>query len=134
MRDTDDGSTGRDGGGDPAGAGAETDEEGGCPKCGRVDVETATVAATGGGLSALMDVQNQYFSVVTCRTCDYTEFYGGRREERYVDLFLGREWVPPAERETAAKKADGPVHYCGSCGATVDAETTACPGCGRTFE
>ena len=106
----------------------------GCPKCGRVDVETATVAATSGGLAALMDVQNQYFTVVQCRTCEYTEFYGGRNEERYVDLFLGREWTPPDERTTAELRSDGPVHYCGSCGATVEADASDCPGCGRTFE
>ena len=59
---------------------------------------------------------------------------GGRHEERYVELFLGRDWLPPEEHETARKKSDGPVHFCGSCGATVDADAPACPGCDRTFE
>lgn len=112
----------------------EAGEEGGCPKCGRVNVGTTMVAATSGGLSALADVQNQSFTVVTCGTCEYTEFYAGRREDRYVALFLGREWIPPEERETARKKSDDPIHFCGSCGATVDADAMACPGCDRTFE
>lgn len=128
MRDTDGGPTDEDDGDD-------SDPEGdGCPKCGRVDVETSTVAATSGGLAALANVQNRYFTVVTCLTCEYTEFYAGRRQERYVDLFLGREWVPPDERKTASKKSNGPVYFCGSCGATVGADATACPGCDRTFE
>lgn len=114
---------------------SDTDSvDGGCPKCGEVDVETGTVAATSGGLAALADLQNRSFTVVRCLTCDYCEFYGGRSSERYVDLFLGREWVRPGERETANKKSDGPVHYCGSCGATVDGDAADCPNCGRTFE
>ena len=46
-----------------------------CPKCKGTDFETDTMAATGGGWTKILDVQNKKFTTVTCANCKYTEFY-----------------------------------------------------------
>ncbi len=46
-----------------------------CPKCGNTHCEIDTIAATGGGLSKIFDVQNKKFTTVTCNRCKYTELY-----------------------------------------------------------
>ena len=46
-----------------------------CPKCGNSAYETDQFAATGGGLSKFLDVQNKKFTTVTCKNCKYTELY-----------------------------------------------------------
>ncbi len=49
-----------------------------CPKCGNKECEIDQMAATGGGLSKIFDVQNKKFTVVTCTRCKYSEFYKGQ--------------------------------------------------------
>ena len=46
-----------------------------CPKCQNADFENGQFAATGGGLSKFLDVQNKKFTTVTCTRCKYTEIY-----------------------------------------------------------
>jgi uncharacterized protein len=46
-----------------------------CPKCGNTAYETDQFAATGGGLTKFLDVQNKKFTTVTCKQCKYTELY-----------------------------------------------------------
>lgn len=46
-----------------------------CPKCGNTTYETDQFAATGGGLTKMLDIQNKKFSTVTCMRCKYTELY-----------------------------------------------------------
>lgn len=65
--------------------------ENGCVKCGSTDAETKDVAMTGAGLAKMFDVQNNHFTVVSCKNCGYSEFYkkdsslGGN----ILDLFFG---------------------------------------------
>ncbi|MFC1898515.1 zinc ribbon domain-containing protein [Candidatus Cloacimonadota bacterium] len=46
-----------------------------CPKCGNAAYETDQFAATGGGITKFLDVQNKKFTTVTCTQCKYTELY-----------------------------------------------------------
>jgi predicted nucleic-acid-binding Zn-ribbon protein len=46
-----------------------------CPKCNNSGYETDQFAATGGGLSKFLDVQNKKFTTVSCTQCGYTELY-----------------------------------------------------------
>ncbi len=49
-----------------------------CPKCGNKECEIDEMAATGGGLSKIFDIQNRKFTVVTCTKCKYSELYKGQ--------------------------------------------------------
>jgi predicted nucleic-acid-binding Zn-ribbon protein len=113
---------------DPADA-----DDPGCPKCGHDDPTTDRIAATGAGLPALVELQNKPFTVVRCDQCGYCELYSGPTERVCIDLFLGREYVPPGETDVAEKRGDGPVYHCSMCGATADEHATVCPGCDRSF-
>jgi uncharacterized protein len=46
-----------------------------CPKCKNTEFETDQFAATGGGLTKFLDIQNKKFTTVTCTRCKYTEIY-----------------------------------------------------------
>lgn len=46
-----------------------------CPKCNNTVYETDQFAATGGGLTKFLDVQNKKFTTVSCTKCGYTELY-----------------------------------------------------------
>lgn len=46
-----------------------------CPKCKHTEYETDTFAATGGGWTKILDVQNKKFTTVTCTQCKFTELY-----------------------------------------------------------
>jgi predicted nucleic-acid-binding Zn-ribbon protein len=46
-----------------------------CPKCGNATYETDQFAATGGGLTKILDIQSKKFSTVSCLRCHYTELY-----------------------------------------------------------
>ena len=46
-----------------------------CPKCSNTSYETDQFAATGGGLTKILDIQNKKFTTVTCNQCKYTEIY-----------------------------------------------------------
>jgi uncharacterized protein len=46
-----------------------------CPKCGNTAYETDQFAATGGGITKFLDIQNKKFSTVSCTRCRYTELY-----------------------------------------------------------
>ena len=46
-----------------------------CPKCRNNEFETDQFAATGGGLTKFLNIQNKKFTTVTCSRCRYTEMY-----------------------------------------------------------
>ena len=46
-----------------------------CPKCDNKSCDIDQMAATGGGLSKMFDIQNKKFTTVTCTHCKYTEFF-----------------------------------------------------------
>ena len=46
-----------------------------CPKCGNTVYETDQFAATGGGLTKILDIQSKKFTTVSCTRCKYTELY-----------------------------------------------------------
>lgn len=60
-----------------------------CPKCDNDEFDTDRMAATGGGLSKIFDVQNKKFSTVSCTRCGFTELYraGVGKMENILDLF-----------------------------------------------
>ncbi|WP_101846675.1 zinc ribbon domain-containing protein [Halobacillus sp. Marseille-P3879] len=63
----------------------------GCIKCGSTDADSKDVAMTGTGLSKLMDVQNNQFTVVFCKNCGYSEFYNKQasKASNIFDFFFG---------------------------------------------
>ncbi len=65
--------------------------ENGCVKCGSTDAESKDVAMTGSGLSKMFDVQNNQFTVVSCKKCGYSEFYkkDSSLGSNILDLFFG---------------------------------------------
>ena len=67
------------------------DEHKGCPKCGSRNAGTTEIAATGTGLSRLLDVQKNEFTVVYCKNCGYSEFYykPASKASTILDLFFG---------------------------------------------
>ncbi len=65
-----------------------------CPKCGNSNCIIDGMAATGKGMSRLMDVQTNRFTTVSCNKCGYTEFYkdnilGGLTGSDILDVFFG---------------------------------------------
>lgn len=64
-------------------------EESGCPKCGHDEAEVDKIATTGTGPTALFDLQNRFFQIVSCKQCGYTEFYRDQDRNVVIDLFLG---------------------------------------------
>ena len=46
-----------------------------CPKCQNKKFETDHFAATGGGFTKFLNVQNKKFATVSCTECKYTEIY-----------------------------------------------------------
>ncbi len=48
-----------------------------CPKCHNAVCETGEIRASGGGISAYLNMENKKFATVTCNQCGYTEFYRG---------------------------------------------------------
>jgi predicted nucleic-acid-binding Zn-ribbon protein len=46
-----------------------------CPKCRRSGGEVKRFAATGTGLTKLMDIQHNKYIAVSCRYCGFTELY-----------------------------------------------------------
>jgi len=61
----------------------------GCVKCGSLDAGQKEVAMTGTGLSKLMDLQHNTFTVVFCKKCGYSEFYTRKSSTgmNLLDLF-----------------------------------------------
>ncbi len=66
-------------------------EEQGCVKCGSTDADTKDVSMTGSGLSKMMDIQNNKFTVVSCKNCGYSEFYNknASKASNVFDFFFG---------------------------------------------
>ena len=66
-------------------------EEKGCVKCGSTDADTKDVSMTGSGLSKMMDIQNNKFTVVSCKNCGYSEFYNknASKASNVFDFFFG---------------------------------------------
>ena len=60
-----------------------------CPKCDNRQFETDQFAATGGGLTKFLDIQNKKFTTVTCTRCKYTEIYKGETSAlgNFFDFF-----------------------------------------------
>lgn len=46
-----------------------------CTKCKQHGAEVKRIAATGTGLSKLLDLQHNQFITASCRNCGYTEIY-----------------------------------------------------------
>lgn len=46
-----------------------------CPKCRNLGASTKRIAATGTGLSKILDIQHNEFIAVSCVRCGYTELY-----------------------------------------------------------
>ncbi|GGD01159.1 hypothetical protein GCM10007216_34810 [Thalassobacillus devorans] len=63
----------------------------GCIKCGSTDADTKDVAMTGSGLSKMMDLQHNKFTVVYCKNCGYSEFYNKKASAagNIIDFFFG---------------------------------------------
>lgn len=63
----------------------------GCVKCGSRNASTKDVAMTGTGLSKMFDVQHNQFTVVSCNSCGYSEFYNKNSStgSNILDLFFG---------------------------------------------
>ena len=62
----------------------------GCPKCGHTDAEVDSIAAAGGGLSKLFNIQNRGFQTVSCTNCGYTELYQSDvGTSDLLDVFFG---------------------------------------------
>ncbi|UOQ44395.1 zinc ribbon domain-containing protein [Halobacillus salinarum] len=63
----------------------------GCVKCGSQDAGQKDVSMTGSGLSKMLDVQNNKFTVVYCKKCGYSEFYNQQASKgsNILDLFFG---------------------------------------------
>ncbi|KHE72935.1 zinc ribbon domain-containing protein [Halobacillus sp. BBL2006] len=65
--------------------------ESGCIKCGSTDADQKEVSMTGSGLSKMLDVQNNKFTVVSCKNCGYSEFYNQKasKASNILDFFFG---------------------------------------------
>lgn len=46
-----------------------------CSKCKNSGAKVKRIAATGTGLSKLLDIQHNHFVAVSCKNCGYTEIY-----------------------------------------------------------
>ena len=46
-----------------------------CPKCRRSGARVRRFAATGRGLTKIMDIQHNKYIAVSCRYCGFTELY-----------------------------------------------------------
>jgi predicted nucleic-acid-binding Zn-ribbon protein len=46
-----------------------------CPKCRRSGAEVKRFAATGTGLTKIMDIQHNKYIAVSCQYCGFTELY-----------------------------------------------------------
>lgn len=65
--------------------------EQGCIKCGSTDADQKEVSMTGSGLSKMLDVQSNKFTVVSCKNCGYSEFYNqnASKTSNILDFFFG---------------------------------------------
>jgi len=54
-----------------------------CQKCKQTGAEVKRIAATGTGISKMLDIQHNQFLAVSCRNCGFTEIYNpGMLEEK----------------------------------------------------
>ncbi len=62
-----------------------------CFKCGHPKHEEHQLRASGGGFSALFDIQTEKYRVITCQRCKYSEMYQGTVGAGQVaaDLLVG---------------------------------------------
>lgn len=66
-----------------------------CAKCKHHGAETRRIAATGSGISKLLDIQHNQYLAVSCRNCGYTEIYdpkvleGKRTLGTVLDVLFG---------------------------------------------
>ncbi len=66
-----------------------------CPKCGKHGASVKRFAATGTGLSKLLDLQHNTFLAASCTNCGFTEIYnpeiieGKSNLGNVLDLFFG---------------------------------------------
>ncbi|MCH7728818.1 MAG: zinc ribbon domain-containing protein [Planctomycetes bacterium] len=49
-----------------------------CSKCAHKEAKIKRIAATGTGLSKLIDLQHNHFLVVSCANCGFSELYDER--------------------------------------------------------
>jgi uncharacterized protein len=62
-----------------------------CPKCSGRDWDVGEIRASGGVWSSILDVENKYFTHLTCTKCSYTEFYKVRSSDlaSITDFIIG---------------------------------------------
>jgi hypothetical protein len=66
-----------------------------CAKCNQRGATAKRIAATGAGLSKLLDIQHNQFVTLSCRNCGYTEVYnpemleGKRSLGSILDVIFG---------------------------------------------
>ena len=66
-----------------------------CAKCDQRGAAAKRIAATGAGLSKLLDIQHNQFVTLSCRNCGYTEVYnpemleGKRSLGSILDVIFG---------------------------------------------
>lgn len=48
-----------------------------CAKCGSDRYETDSITTTGSTFSKFFNVQNRKYNAITCKNCNFTEFYKG---------------------------------------------------------
>jgi len=58
-----------------------------CPKCKNNEYETDQFAATGGGFTKIVDIQNKKFNTITCNRCRFTEVYKAGKSGTLEDVF-----------------------------------------------
>ncbi|MEJ2618705.1 MAG: zinc ribbon domain-containing protein [Candidatus Thiodiazotropha sp.] len=46
-----------------------------CPKCSHNEYKENQIRSSGGGFSALFDIQTEKYRVITCQRCNYSEFF-----------------------------------------------------------
>lgn len=62
------------------------DADRGCPKCGCPETHVSEMRTEGGTASAVMDINAQFFRVVSCKGCGYSELYRDRRGHGSRDI------------------------------------------------
>ena len=57
-----------------------------CSKCNDNQYSTTQIRTTGSGLSRFLNLQNQKFSAVSCKSCGFTELYKTGRSGLIGDI------------------------------------------------
>ena len=60
-----------------------------CVKCGGTEYRAGELRTTGSGLTRFLNIQNQKYATVACKTCGHTELYrlDGGGVGNIIDIF-----------------------------------------------